>query len=77
MSREQTATPPLGIPSTNVPPLLQTDGFKELVNKLAWAMGSTYRVPYANSRTPARALAIRVASHLIDTQGYPAHLEGV
>lgn len=64
----------LGIPVTESQPLLQSDCFKELVNKLAWAIGSTYEARYNNVRTPARQLAIAMAQVLVRRQGYPAKI---
>ncbi len=64
----------LGIPAFEVQPLLQQDGFKELVNKFAWVLGSTYRVPYSNVRTPARQFAVELAAFTQQAQGYPAQL---
>lgn len=65
------ASTTLGIPPSDSITALQTDSFKELVNKFAWCLGSTYRVDYSNVRTAARTLAIQMASHVIRTQGYP------
>lgn len=64
----------LGVPAAFTHEALQTDAFKELINKLAWALGSTYRVPYNNTRTPARQLASRIARHVLETQGYPCKI---
>jgi len=75
------ANPPPGIsrsddPTLGVPPLdthlaLQTDVAKELVNKIAWVLGSTYRVPYANMRTDARQYAWRIVKKVLEDHGYP------
>ncbi len=65
---------PLGVPAYDTHEALQTDVFKELVNKLAWALGSTYRLPYANNRTDVRHLARRMASQMIIDHGYPSHI---
>ena len=53
---------------------LQTDCAKELVNKIAWVLGSTYRVPYANMRTEARQYAWRIVKKVIEDQGYPSKI---
>jgi len=50
---------------------LQTDVCKELVNKFAWVLGSTYRVPYANMKTDARQYAWRLVKKVIEDHGYP------
>jgi len=65
---------PLGIPAVETVVGFQTEVFKELINKLAWALGSTYRLPYSNQRTPARQLAISIAKHLVDREGYPEYM---
>ena len=64
----------LGVPPQQTQASLQTDSFKELINKVAWALGSTYRTPYANTRTPTRRLAVAIAKHIVTTQGYPAKI---
>lgn len=61
----------LGLPASECQASLQSDAFKELVNKLAWAIGSTYGSSYNNIRTQARATAIEVATALILAHGYP------
>lgn len=70
------AVPPgtLGIPAYLTHMALQTDAFKELVNKLCWALGSTYRLPYGNTRTDVRQYALVIAKFLITDQGYPQHI---
>ena len=62
----------LGIPAFEAQPLLQSAAFKELVNKLAWCLGSSYRVPYTNVRTLARQWALELASRTITEHGYPS-----
>jgi len=61
----------LGVPASSTQPALQQDVFKELVNKLAWALGSTYRQPYGNRRSPVRTEAQKLATQLILAHGYP------
>lgn len=63
-----------GIPSQLAQPALQSDAFKELVNKIAWALGTTYHVPYANQRTVGRRWATELAKNTIASQGYPARI---
>jgi len=67
----------LGVPACNTHEALQTDAFKELINKVAWALGSTYRTPYNNTRSPTRQLAAKIARHVLETQGYPGKIERV
>jgi len=64
----------LGVPSSDTVVGFQTEVFKELINKFAWALGSTYRLPYSNQRSPARQLAIAIAKHIVDIQGYPEYM---
>lgn len=69
------ADTPLGLPATATIIGLQTDVVKELVNKIAWSLGSTYRASYASMRTPARAYAWRIVKAIIDDHGYPAKIK--
>jgi len=64
----------LGVPAIETHTALQTDAFKELVNKFAWVLGSTYRVPYANTRTAARQYAISIATRVVQVHGYPSKI---
>jgi len=68
------AEAPLGIPPLDTHLALQTDCAKELVNKIAWVLGSTYRVPYANMRTDARQYAWRVVKKILEDHGYPSKI---
>jgi len=65
---------PLGLTADQCQPALQSDAFKELVNKLAWALGSTYGAPYNNTRTQARVSAVEIATALILRHGYPKNI---
>jgi len=65
----------LGVPAYLTSPQLQSDAFKELVNKLAWAVGSTYRMQYGNARSNTRQIAVRLAKSLITDEGYPGHIQ--
>jgi len=71
----ETGPGPLGVPASDTIIGFQTEVFKELINKFAWALGSTYRRAYSNQRTPARQLAIAIAKHIVDKQGYPEYME--
>jgi len=64
----------LGVPGPETVVGFQTEVFKELINKFAWALGSTYRQAYSNQRTPVRQLAIAMAKHVVNTQGYPEYM---
>jgi len=61
----------LGIPAAFTHPQLQQDCFKELLNKLAWVLGSTYRKPYSGVRSPARRYALEMATVVMQEHGYP------
>lgn len=65
---------PLGVPANQTQEALQTDSYKELINKLAWALGSTYRTQYNNTRTPTRQLAARLARAVLISEGYPGKI---
>ena len=60
-----------GIPADRTHPPLQTDAYKELVNKLAWALGSSYRVSYSSRRSPLVKYAQRIANKVFKDHGYP------
>lgn len=61
----------LGLPPEATQLALQTDVVKELVNKVAWTLGSVYRRPYNNMRTPARMYAWRIVKQVLKDHGYP------
>jgi len=61
----------LGIPAQSAQLALQTDVCKELVNKIAWVLGSVYRRNYSNMKTPARAYAWRIVKKVLEDHGYP------
>lgn len=65
---------PIGVPPLDTHLALQTDVAKELCNKIAWVLGSTYRVPYANMRTDARQYAWRIVKKIIEDHGYPSKI---
>jgi len=64
----------LGVVASETHAALQTDAFKELVNKLSWALGSTYRQPYSGVRSPARQYAIKMAQAIMRDHGYPSKI---
>ncbi len=68
------APPPLGIPPHEAQSALQQDAFKELINKIAWALGSTYRQSYNTRRSPARQAAVVLARETIREHGYPLNI---
>lgn len=63
----------LGLDGSRTILRLQTDAYKELINKLAWALGSTYRRPYGNTKTLARRVAVDLAKRIVEGHGYPSH----
>lgn len=44
---------------------------KELTNKLAWAVGSFYKVPYSGKRTIINKYVFRCARAILRDHGYP------
>jgi len=66
--------PPLGVAPLDTHLGLQTDSAKELCNKIAWVLGSTYRVPYANMKTDARRYAWRIVKKILEDNGYPSKI---
>jgi len=81
-SRSQVPFPPnsdkpnklLGLPAAQVQPQLTQDAYKELINKLAWCLGSTYRLPYRNRKCAVRLLAVSLARAVVVEHGYPASI---
>lgn len=73
-SRAELCDEPLGIPASDAQIALQQDAVKELVNKIAWVLGSVYRANYSNMRTPARSYAWRIAKQTLKDHGYPAKI---
>jgi len=65
---------PLGIPPNEAQLALQQDVVKELVNKVAWTLGSVYRCNYSNMKTPARAYAWRIVKQVLKDNGYPGKI---
>jgi len=65
------ADEPLGIPPHQAQLALQQDACKELVNKIAWVLGTTYRRNYSNMKTVARAEAWEIVKQIIKDHGYP------
>lgn len=61
----------LGVPAPETHSQLQQDVVAELANKLAWVLGSVYRMPYSNQRTLARKVAWILMGEIITEQGYP------
>ena len=63
----------LGIPVQDGDPSLAPAFYQELTNKLAWALGSTYRVSYHAKKGPVRDFAWQVAKRIVAMQGLPDH----
>lgn len=61
----------IGIAAHLTDPPLQQQVFKELINKFAWALGSTYRLSYSQRRSNVRLLAQALAKTIIENEGYP------
>ena len=45
---------------------------KELANKLAWAMGTFFKVPYSGNQTVVKKYVERVSRAILRDHGYPA-----
>lgn len=65
---------PLGVPPHEAQLTLQQDVVKELVNKIAWTLGSVYRQPYGNMRAPARTYAWGIVKQVLADHGYPSKI---
>jgi len=65
---------PLGLPPIETQAALQGDIFKELINKLAWVLGSTYRARYNTPTATARQAAIALARVVLKEHGYPSSI---
>lgn len=65
---------PFGIPPREAQDALKADAYKELINKIAWVLGSTYRVNYSNTRMPARKYAQILVGAIIRDHGFPKDL---
>lgn len=64
----------LGVAPAQTHPALQTEVYKELINKLAWVLGSTYRRPYSSARSPSRTYAVKMAQAILRDHGYPVKI---
>jgi len=64
----------MGIPANLTQSQLQQDVFKELINKFAWALGSTYRRSSTQRRSNVRLLARQLATAVIESEGYPGKI---
>jgi len=65
---------PLGIPPVQTQDALKADHYKELINKVAWALGSAYDASYSNINQPARRYAQSVVGAIIRDHGFPRKL---
>jgi len=63
-----------GIPASETQKAMEVDVYKELVNKIAWAVGSCYGRPYANKRNIARQIAVDLANKVILEKGWPVRI---
>jgi len=66
---------PLGVKPAETQAALQQDVFKELINKLAWVLGSTYRTRYSTPRCPTRRAAVDLARRVLKSEGYPRSIK--
>jgi len=63
-----------GIKASETNKALEVDVFKELVNKIAWALGTCYVRPYANMKCEARQIALELATAVVVKQGWPTRI---
>lgn len=66
---------PLGIGVRQVLPEDTAHVYKELTNKISWALGSTYRNQYHGKTSKVRLAAWELVKKIIRDHGYPKHLE--
>lgn len=66
---------PLGIPVSCADPGLAADFYKELTNKLSWAIGSAYKRSYHSKKGPVRDFAWQLTKRIVQMQGLPEHHE--
>lgn len=64
----------LGIWAMETNPSMQQDVVAELTNKLAWVIGSVYRMPYSSKKSLARRVAWQMMSELVTEHGYPSKI---
>lgn len=67
------AKTPLGIPVEDADPSQATAFYQELTNKLAWAIGSTYKRTYHSKKGPVRDFAWELTKRIVGYQGLPDH----
>lgn len=60
-----------GVSAGQVGPQAQMDVFKELINKLSWALGSTYKKRYSGRKSPVADYSRMVAHAILRDHGYP------
>lgn len=63
---------PFGRAPAETPPEEQIRVFKELINKLSWTLGSTYKRNYSGKRTDVADYARLCAHAIVRDHGYPA-----
>jgi len=66
---------PLGIGPESVDHKLHEAIWREAINKMCWAIGTLYRVPYSATNSPARSAGVELARLLFKTYGYPARMK--
>lgn len=64
---------PFGVAGPTVGPQVQSDVFKELINKLSWAIGSTYKKRYSGKQSDVGDYARMCAHAVIRDHGYTAN----
>jgi len=65
---------PLGIPPVDTQDALKADHYKELINKIAWCLGTAYGRPYSSIQQPTRKYAHVIVAAIIRDNGFPSSL---
>jgi len=64
----------LGVPPADTQDALKADHYKELINKIAWALGSAYDRDYSRINLPTRKYAHELVASIIRDHGFPRKL---
>lgn len=66
---------PFGVGPSDTPSEIQITVFKELINKLSWTIGSTYKKRYSGKSTEVADYARMCAHAIVRDHGYPVSSE--
>lgn len=65
---------PFGISAADTQDALKAEHYKELVNKVAWTLGSAYGLSYSSINNPTRKYAHLIVAAIIRDHGFPTKL---